>query len=92
MVACETPVLHTKTAQPAILVRDKLRVLSHEKQKSIVAWAQLLVWVLCFNANPAQKVVKQLLDMTPAGKPLRISRSHPCLATMPLCPPTSLYS
>ena len=65
MVACETPLLHTKTAQPAILVRDKLRVLSHEKQKSIVAWASTIGLGIVFQRQPSTKSRKAVVGHDP---------------------------
>ena len=65
MVACETPLLHTKTAQPAILVRDKLRVLSHEKQKSIVDWASTVGLGIVFQRQPSTKSRKAVVGHDP---------------------------
>ena len=53
MVACETPLLHTSTAPPVVRVRDKLRVLCHEKQRSIVAWASIVGLGIVFQRQPS---------------------------------------
>ena len=55
MVACETPLLHTSTAPPVVRVRDKLRVLCHEKQRSIVAWASIVGLGIVFQRQPSTK-------------------------------------
>ena len=61
MVACETPLLHTSTARPAVLVRDKLRVLCHEKQRSIVAWASIVGLGIVFQRQPSTKSRKAVV-------------------------------
>ena len=86
MVACEAPFLKTKTSEPVLLVRDKLRCLSHKKQRSIVALGSTIGLGLVFQRQPSTKRRKAVVgndSCRQAFENIALTPMSPNHATMP---------
>ena len=68
MVSCESPLLNTETPEPVLLVRDQLRVISRDKQASIVALGSTIGLGVVFQRQPNTKTRKALVGHDAAIK------------------------
>ena len=86
MVACEAPFLNTETSEPALLVRDKLRFLCHEKQRSIVALGSTVGLGVVFQRQPSTQSRKAVVgndSCRQAFENIALTPMSPYHATMP---------
>ena len=86
MLACEPPFLNTETSEPALLVRDKLRFISHEKQTSIVALGSTVGLGVVFQRQPSTQTRKAVVgndSCRQAFENIALTPMSPYHATMP---------
>ena len=86
MLTCEPPFLNAETSEPALLVRDKLRFISHEKQTSIVALGSTVGLGVVFQRQPSTQTRKAHVgndSCRQAFENIALTPMSPYHATMP---------
>ena len=86
MLTCEPPFLNAETSEPALLIRDKLRFISHEKQTSIVALGSTVGLGVVFQRQPSTQTRKAHVgndSCRQAFENIALTPMSPYHATMP---------